>query len=110
MTAEITITYAGRRFRLTCDHPMSSYGRPVLVDENGKAYGEADVVIPSEPALVGTYEPVTGAAIVGYSDGDDAEALGLYEPTDEARRAWLERRKFRDRFFVRRTEASRIEA
>lgn len=31
-------------YRLTTDHAASSYGQPVLVDEDGEAYGVADVL------------------------------------------------------------------
>lgn len=30
-------------WRLTTDHPASSYGRPVLVDPDGIAYGPGDI-------------------------------------------------------------------
>ena len=33
------------RLELTTDHPCSSYGQPVLVDNFGHAYGRDDVVL-----------------------------------------------------------------
>lgn len=36
-------TEDGQILRATTDHPSSSYGLPVLVDEDGQAYGSGDV-------------------------------------------------------------------
>ena len=37
-------------YRLTCDHAASSYGIPVLVDEDGEAYGVCDHLPSGESA------------------------------------------------------------
>lgn len=38
------------KLTLTTNHPSSSYGIPVLVDENGNAYGPADRIKTTETA------------------------------------------------------------
>lgn len=47
--------------KLTTDHPASSYGIPVMVDDDGNAYGPRDVV------------PGTGVEAVWLANGFDAE-------------------------------------
>jgi len=37
-------------YHLTTDHAASSYGQPVLVDNNGNAYGPDDICPTGEPA------------------------------------------------------------
>lgn len=39
-----SFTFRGHVYTLTTDHPASSYGIPVLVDEAGRAYGQHDVI------------------------------------------------------------------
>ena len=41
---DLVLHHLGRRYALTTDRAESSYGMPVLVDENGQASGPLDVV------------------------------------------------------------------
>ena len=41
---QATITIYGHEYNLTTDHAMSSYGQPVLVGEDGTAYGRDDAI------------------------------------------------------------------
>ena len=40
----MTVRFGGATYCLTTEHAASSYGVPVLVDEDGIAYGPADIV------------------------------------------------------------------
>ena len=40
----MTVQFCGATYCLTTEHAASSYGVPVLVDEDGIAYGPADIV------------------------------------------------------------------
>lgn len=52
-------------WRLTTDHPSSSYGQPVLVDPDGIAYGPADIRKRIYQADVARMIGSTPAAITG---------------------------------------------
>ena len=47
----------GYGWRVTSDHAASSYGRPVLVDQDGTAYGEQDIIVDPAPGELPPYEP-----------------------------------------------------
>lgn len=52
------------KYRLTTNHPASSYNQPVLVDKNDRAYGPADVVETVDPDLFGGRSERTASMIV----------------------------------------------
>lgn len=58
------IDQAGNTYLLTVDHPDSSYGQPVLVDQNDKAYRPIDVVEVINPDLFGERCQRTASMIV----------------------------------------------
>jgi len=68
--------------RLTTDHPASSYGIPVLVDEQGQAYGPADNILGDIVTTI--FGPTTGADIVtGAMPTSKTEAnRDIWEPME----------------------------
>jgi len=73
-------------WRLTTDHPASSYGQPVLVDPDGIAYSPGDIRKRIYQADVARQLGVTAAAITGRIqrgtlppvDGVDAQGRGFW--------------------------------
>jgi len=51
------------RYQLTTDHAMSSYGQPVLVDEERNAYGALDVLPDGEAAASYVERELRGDAL-----------------------------------------------
>jgi hypothetical protein len=52
------------KYHLTTDHPASSYGRPVLIDNKGNVIGLSDIVEHAEPSLFAPWsEDITGEMI-----------------------------------------------
>ncbi len=73
-------------WRLTTDHPTSSYGQPVLVDPDGVAYGPGDIRKRIYQADLARELGVTPAAITGRIsrgtlpefDGKDEQGRGYW--------------------------------
>ena len=38
-------------WKLTTNHPSSSYGKPVLVDDDGEAYGPCDLILTEDGVI-----------------------------------------------------------
>ena len=92
-TREIKQGYNGKwiNYRLTTDHAASSYGQPVLVDDDGTAYGPADVISPE--SADGFFAAVRAIDAVRQAYGDvgleprrlgPLGQLGLPSPEEEA--------------------------
>ena len=94
-TREIKTAYNGKwmTYTLTTNHSASSYGQPVLVDETGRAFGPADIVVPESGKgffAATTAADVVRAAYGNWADGhaEDAamdidrahECLGTLDP------------------------------
>ena len=61
----ITIKFTGEAtYLLTADHPASSYGQPVLIDENGQDYGPEDIAYVVDPDFFGDRSERTASKIV----------------------------------------------
>ena len=72
-TREIKTAYNGKwtTYTLTTDHSASSYGQPVLVDETGRAFGPADIVVPGTKD--GFFQSTTAADAVRSAYGNWAD-------------------------------------
>lgn len=57
-------TETDQEYTLTTDHPASSYGQPVLVDQNNNAYGSADIVTHVPKDVFGESANITAGMIV----------------------------------------------
>jgi hypothetical protein len=51
-------------FRLTDEHPASSYGQPVLVNDAGEAFGAADIAMILDSNMFGDRELIGATRIV----------------------------------------------
>ncbi len=73
--ATVEIRYGGRAFMLTTEHACSSYGVPVLLDAQGRAYGPWDIATSSESAMFYRVESYARAIVhlaVTLNPGDSA--------------------------------------
>lgn len=72
-------------WRITTDHASSSYGQPVLVDPDGRAYGPGDIRTRLYQADVARKLGVTPQAVIGrLSRG----TLPAYDGHDESGRGY----------------------
>ncbi len=77
--ATVAINVPGRSIHLSTDHAASSYGLPVLVMDDGRAYGRSDIVDDGSPEgcradhLVRTCGLLRGRP--GDVEGEDADRL-----------------------------------
>jgi hypothetical protein len=70
----VIIPCGDRNWTLTTDHALSSYGIPVLLDDQGHPYGPWDYAIDNPDARGPFGEPMpfakTARAIAGYAKDD----------------------------------------
>lgn len=65
----------GHEYNLSTEHPASSYGLPVLVDEEGNAYGQADCLPDAEHIIDWLCEPASTTVLVAVARDEKAGTI-----------------------------------
>ena len=79
--SKVDVVFGGKTYTLTDEHPASSYGQPVLVDQSGKAYGPYELVGHAVDFGVLAISS-TARAVAGYIRDDqpnNADAIKLLD-------------------------------